>query len=243
MEAIGHLSADIHPPSWIDLHSAAETFAGQMISCVSGLLDLSTREIVDHTPALYNVVSAPFACERHPPKPQAWLDFLASVWPEDPDSIALLQEYFGYVLSGRTDMQKLLLLIGPTRSGKGTIARMLTALVGRGHVAGPTLASLATHFGLSPLLGKPLAMISDARLSSAAPSNTIVERLLSITGEDMLTIDRKFRSPWNSKLPNRFAVLTNELPRFRDASDAIANRMLDPAYDDQLPRARGPYPR
>lgn len=41
MAAIGHLSADIDPPSWIDLHSAAETSAGQVISCKNGLLDLS----------------------------------------------------------------------------------------------------------------------------------------------------------------------------------------------------------
>ena len=81
----------------------------------------------------------------------------------------LLQEYIGYILSGRTDMQKMLLLIGPTRSGKGTIARMLAALVGRGHVVGPTLASLGTNFGLSPLLGRPLAVVSDARLEQHQP--------------------------------------------------------------------------
>ena len=108
---------------------------------------------------------------------------LGFVWPDDPDSILLLQEYIGYVLSGRTDMQKMLLLIGPTRSGKGTIARILAELVGRKHAAGPTLASLGTNFGMSPLLGKPLAIISDARLGNT-PTHTVVERLLSITGED-----------------------------------------------------------
>ena len=51
----------------------------------------------------------------------------------------------------------MLLLIGPTRAGKGVIARVLKALVGRGNYAGPTLASLGTNFGLSPLIGKPLA--------------------------------------------------------------------------------------
>lgn len=102
---------------------------------------------------------------------------------------------------------------------------MVTSLVGRGHVAGPTLASLGTNFGLAPLLGKPLAIISDARLGST-PAHTIVERLLSITGEDMLTVDRKFREPWSGKLATRFVVLSNELPRFKDSSGAIANRLL-----------------
>jgi putative DNA primase/helicase len=225
MAAIGHVSSDVDPSAWVDVHSAAETSAAQMVSCRNGILDLSSRQLIDHTPALFNVVSVPFDYQPVAPDPVAWLEFLSSLWPDDPDSIALLQEFVGYVLSGRTDMQKLLLLIGPTRSGKGTIARMLTELIGRGHVAGPTLASLGTNFGLSPLLGKPLAIISDARLGNT-PSHTVVERLLSITGEDMLTVDRKFREPWSGKLPARFVVLSNELPRFRDSSGAIANRLL-----------------
>jgi putative DNA primase/helicase len=225
LAAIGHLSTDIDPPSWIDLHSVADTTAAQVISCKNGLLDLLTRTVHKHTPALFNVVSVPFDYQQDAGEPVMWLDFLASIWPDDPDSIALLQEYVGYVLSGRTDMQKMLLLIGPTRSGKGTIARVLVALMGAGHVAGPTLASLASNFGLSPLLGKPLAIISDARLGNTG-SHTVVERLLSITGEDLLTVDRKFRDPWSGKLPTRFVVLSNELPRLGDSSGAIANRML-----------------
>lgn len=226
MQAIGHIPADTSPPTWLKTTThSAKTSADQIISCTNGLLSLSTRTRRDHTPALFNTVSVPFDHDTNAAEPKVWLKFLNSIWPDDPDSVLLLQEYLGYVLSGRTDMQKLLLLIGPTRSGKGTIARMLTELIGRGHVAGPTLASLGTNFGLSPLLGKPLAVVSDARLGST-PAHTVVERLLSITGEDMLTVDRKFRDPWSGKIPTRFVILSNELPRFSDSSGAIANRLL-----------------
>ena len=224
MAALAHCSSDIDPPSWI-ADSPAETGASQMVSCANGLFDLSRRRLVDHTPSLFNLVSVPFGYDPEAPEPTVWLEFLASLWPADPDSIMLLQEYFGYVLSGRTDMHKMLVLIGPIRGGKGTIARLLIKLVGKGNVAGPTLASLGTNFGLSPVLGKPLAIISDARLGSA-PSHTVVERLLSITGEDMLTIDRKYREPYSGRLPTRFVMLSNELPRFTDSSGAIATRML-----------------
>ncbi|OBK75025.1 hypothetical protein A5651_08130 [Mycobacterium sp. 1274761.0] len=225
MEAIGHLSRDIDPPSWVAHSAGAEDVTGQIISCDNGLLSLSNRQLYDHTPAFFNLVAVPFDYHRDAPEPATWLAFLKSLWADDAESVALLQEFFGYVLSGRTDMQKMLVVIGPTRSGKGTIARLLTALLGRGHVAGPTLASLGTNFGLSPLLGKPLGIISDARLGNI-PANTVVERLLSITGEDMLTVDRKFRDPWSGRLPTRFVILSNELPKFRDMSGAIANRML-----------------
>lgn len=228
LAAVVHVSSEIDPPSWVkdSLHSANVSDASQMISCLNGLLDLSTRTLIDHTPELFNLVSVPFDYDSAAPKPTGWMEFLASVWGDDQDSIMLLQEYFGYVLSGRLDMQKMLMLIGPIRSGKGTVARTLSKLMGgRRNVAGPTLASLGTNFGLSSLLGKPLAIISDARLGTA-PSHVVVERLLSITGEDMLDVDRKFRDVWTGKLPTRFVILSNELPKFKDSSGAIATRML-----------------
>jgi len=81
---------------------------------------------------------------------------------------------------------------------------------------------LSTNFGLAPLIGKPLALVSDARLSMKADSKIVVERLLSISGEDSLTIDRKFREPWTGRLPTRFVILTNELLLRTDASGALA---------------------
>src|SRR5262249_25859962 len=90
---------------------------------------------------------------------------------------------------------------------------------------GPTLASLGTQFGLSPLLGKPLAIVSDARLGGGNV-HQVVERLLTVSGEDMIDVDRKFRDPWTGKLPTRFMILSNELPRFGDASGAIAARFI-----------------
>ena len=227
LAAIVHLSSDIDPPSWVNGHAtSAESPAAQMISCRNGLLDLSTRTLSEHTPALFNLVSVPLDYHDNADQPTEWLKFLQSVWDDDADSIALLQEYFGYVLSGRMDMQKMLMLHGPIRSGKGTIERVLAALMGGNrNIASPTLASLSTNFGLSPLVGKPLAFITDARLGNI-PSHTVVERLLSITGEDWLTLDRKYREPWTGKLPTRFVIFTNELPKFRDSSGAIATRLL-----------------
>jgi putative DNA primase/helicase len=101
----------------------------------------------------------------------------------------------------------------------------LKELLGRGNYCGPTLASLGTNFGLEPLVGKPLAIISDARLGGANV-HQVVERLLSISGEDMLTIDRKYRTHWTGTLPTRFFIISNELPRFGDASGAIASRFI-----------------
>jgi putative DNA primase/helicase len=103
---------------------------------------------------------------------------------------------------------------------------VLKGLIGEHNTAAPTLAGLTQNFGLQGLIGKPLAVISDARLGSRADNQIAVERLLSISGEDTITVDRKYRDPWTGQLPSRFMVLTNELPRFSDSSGALASRFV-----------------
>jgi putative DNA primase/helicase len=222
LAAIAHLGEGVDPPAWL---AASPLPDGEVVACANGLLHVGTRELIGLNPCFFNRVSVPFDYAPDAPPPVRWLQFLRELWPDDPDSIAALQEFVGYVLSGRTDLHKIALLIGPTRAGKGVIARVLSALVGAGNVAGPTLASLGTNFGLSPLLGKPLAVVSDARLGGANV-HQVVERLLSISGEDMLTVDRKYKEPWTGKLSARFLLISNELPRFGDASGAIAGRFI-----------------
>ena len=87
--------------------------------------------------------------------------------------VASIQTYLQYADSLGIDprlpdtrQQKILMLVGPKRSGKGTIAKVLAQLIGLKNVCAPTLASLGMNFGLWPLVGKSLAIIADARLSN-----------------------------------------------------------------------------
>jgi putative DNA primase/helicase len=178
------------------------------------------------TPHFLCTTATDYSLDLTAPKPQAWLDFLQSLWPDDQQSINAMQELFGYCLTSDTSQQKIFMLVGPKRSGKGTIARVLTALLGKDNIAAPTLAGLSTNFGLWPLIGKSVAIISDARLSGRTDQVAVVERLLSISGEDSTTIDRKNLQPITMKLPTRFVILTNELPKLNDASGAIVSRLI-----------------
>ena len=234
LAAVTHLADDVDQPSWIDGEAAAP--AGTIVSCRNGLLAVGSRTLLVHSPRWFNQTSVPFDYDPDAPTPQRWMRFLGELWPDDPDdaegssrareaNIAALAEWFGYIVSGKTDQHKIGLMTGPTRGGKGVISRIQGALIGAENVAGPTLSSLGSDFGLAPLLGKPLAVVSDARFD-ARGSQVVVERLLSISGEDPLTINRKYRDQWTGKLPTRFWIVSNELPRLGDASMAVAGRFL-----------------
>lgn len=215
----------VRAPAWLgaNQHFAA---AVDILACSNGLLHLPTRKLLQHTAAFFNANAVGYPYDPDASEPRGWLASLKSIWPDDQQSIDTLQEVFGLLLTSDTTHQKAILVVGPKRCGKGTIARILTAVLGQENVAGPTLNSLSTNFGLSALIGKQLAIISDARLSGRADAHIIAERLLSITGEDSLTIDRKFKAAWTGRLPTRFVILSNELPRLTDVSGALASRFI-----------------
>lgn len=182
--------------------------------------------VLPATPRLFTVIALRPDFDVNAPAPVQFLRFVHEIFQGDRDSIYLLQEFFGYTLTADTKYHQMLFLFGPTRSGKGVLSRVLTALLGAENVAAPTLSSLATTFGLSPLMDCSLAIVSDARLSGRHDLAQIVENLLTITGDDRTTINVKYRAPVTVKLPIKFMIVSNELPRLSDASAAIADRFL-----------------
>lgn len=140
-------------------------------------------------------------------------------------AVTCLQQWFGYVLSGRTDLQKWLLIIGPSGSGKSIIADILGTLLGI--VNATKLDTLNSQFGLQALYetGATLALMSDIRFG-ARDSTTAVGNLLAVTGEDEVTVERKYKTAVSTRLPVRFHGSANEMPRWSDNSSALQRRAL-----------------
>ena len=98
---------------------------------------LPARNLLVHLPSLitnaactaaptarfFNAFALEYDFDPSAPPPENWLGFLAQIWEDDTESIACLQEWFGYLLTPDTCQQKILMMVGPKRSGRGTIAR------------------------------------------------------------------------------------------------------------------------
>lgn len=194
------------------------------IACINGVYDLDSDTLVRHTPARFNLRSLPYRYDKDARCPE-WDKFIGDVLGHDQEAQLFLAEWFGYVISGRTDLQKIASLVGPPRCGKGTIGRVLEAVLGSESVASPSIERLASNFGEQPLIGKALAILADVRWNGRGAGEA-VPVLLGISGEDPRDVDRKNREAWHGKLDVRFLLMSNDTPTFSDVSGALANRMI-----------------
>ena len=210
------------PPIWINESNVP--LAGDVVSLKNGLFHLPSCVLMPHTSSFFTVNALPFAWDPAATAPM-WGKFLNEIWPQDTQSIETLQEVFGYLIATDTRMQKIFMLLGPRRSGKGTIGRIIDALIGTSNLAGPTLASLTKQFGLEPLIHKLVALISDAR-TPGRDHQIIVERLLMISGEDTVSVDRKHKDSWVGRMTARIVLMSNEALRLGDSSGALIGRMI-----------------
>jgi putative DNA primase/helicase len=224
LRSIVRVSGAIKTPAWLPAASEAMRShkPADILPCRNGLLDLTTWELLPHTHTFLSMNAVSY---DYDPKAKApdWEKFIREVLPDEEARNAQQQE-FGYFVTNDTSHQKIFAHIGEKRSGKGTIAHVLKLLIGEENIVNPTLGGLREHFGLACLIDKRIAIIGDARLSG--DTSELVSRLLSLSGEDDITVPRKNKDDWTGNLNVRFLINSNEVPGFSDGSGVIADRFI-----------------
>jgi P4 family phage/plasmid primase-like protien len=207
-----------------------------LIVCRNGAVDPRSGALVPHSPEHY--ATWRIDCDYDPAAAcPRFVDFLCQALDgleplEATRVVATLGEHMGASLvKGKVrNLSKALMAIGKSRSGKTSVASLYRALLGGAkRCAALKLDALCDMFGAAPLI-KAAAWVADDAIrqgSGGRYAETInVEQLKNIiTGEPM-----SIRVPGGryveASLDLPVVLTANNLPLFRDDSDAVYNRML-----------------
>jgi putative DNA primase/helicase len=155
-----------------------------------------------------------------------WLAFLGDVSNGSQAWVDSLQEWFGYSLTPARPHEKILVIQGPTRSGKGTIDTVWRAMLGDANVGTTSFNSLGQRFHLATLVGKLLAVMSDAHITKKTDATQAVELLKAISGGDAVQVETKFSPNMPSvRLACKVVIFCNEPPSMPDSSGALGGRL------------------
>ena len=213
-------------PIWLE--GEAPGAFRDLLSCRNGLLHVPSymngdRRFMPNTVNLFNTYSVPHLLDFDAPEPTLWLQFLAQVYP-DQESRDLLQEWIGYLLTPDTSRQKILMLTGESRSGKGTINRIIKLLIKESNVLAPQSNQFGQNFGSAMLLHKQLCVFNDLKVGPKTDAASLVEMMLTVSGEDSRTSDRKNRGEFTGTSSARVMMSCNEVPVWAEGSRELMDR-------------------
>jgi putative DNA primase/helicase len=211
-------------PCWLDSKpKRPDPF--DIISCRNGLLDMRTRKLHPQTPSFFTRTAIPIIYDPKAAEPELWFKCLDEWFLERQPLADLLQELFGYSLSADTSQQVVPFLWGVPRGGKGTVARVLTDLVGQDNVHAPSIMELSGRFGLEGCLAMSLITVTDMDVDSKSELGSAAVCINKISGEDRVSVERKNKLPWKGRLPGRVWLIGNNLPDFGSHATAVAARL------------------
>lgn len=148
--------------------------------------------------------------------------FLIDIFNGDESVIANIQEMFGNTfLYGAYPIQKLFLLYGQGRNGKGVLMKLLTELHNEKNVSAVFLDDLSERFGKQEIWDKVLN-ISGER-AQKKPLDTAV--IKTLTGNDSVSVEMKYEKSFSTVIYCKLIVCCNQPIETTDGSNGYLSRL------------------
>ena len=218
------------PPCW--LTPGDHPNPSRLIVFQNGILDVDSYFagkplMTNPDPNLFTFHKLPYAFDEDAESP-LWDDTAADIFQAE-DKIQLASEWCGLNLVPIMIYEKLMILKGLTRAGKGTYGNTLQALLGyKPNCSVTTFPQLAGQFGLQPLKDALSVVVGDAT-STGRPGNenAILLMILNIVGRDRGIVNVKHMNHLDMvKFSCRFTFAMNFFPTFRDDSGSLEERTM-----------------
>ena len=204
---------------------------GRKVAVENGLLDLETEDLRSLRRGDRVLWKLPVEYDPEATCPE--FKRVLKQWLPDDQARDKIQEFVGYALDfNNTDQQVMLMLVGPTETGKSTFLDVIEALFGKDNTTAMPIQYLANDkWGVAELEHVPVNMYRD--LSSSDIRNAgLVKELAS--GEPMKA-ERKGQDPYTLRPNTKHMFSANRVPECTHTDDAFYNRWLMIEFDQQVP--------
>jgi P4 family phage/plasmid primase-like protien len=205
--------------------------ANNSVFFTNGVVNIDSGELSPHKATNRNTRTLSVVYQPAATCPN-FLAWLGDIFCNEPERVTLLQELIGWTLCRHTlGIDKAVLLIGPSRAGKGLILRLISQLHGRGFVPF-CLAELDDNKRLSSMRRANVAIDSDATAPSSRNGRSVMGLFKRITSNEPIAIPQLYaQTPWEGSLNCKLFIAANSAPSMWDDSAATANRWISLVFD------------
>lgn len=197
------------------------------IAFQNGVLNIKSKTLHTHSPqflTLYEIL-ANYYPEKSIPTPIFDKYLYAITQGSNVLSERILQ-MIGYILTSDQNGKCFFLLQGVPNSGKSVFTNFLQRLYNKSAVATLEAHLLGDKFTASELIGKAICLFPD--MTSSAIDEAAISRIKTITGNDPLSVPRKYDSNGDMICSTKIICTTNHpfLIKSKRGDEALNNRIV-----------------
>jgi P4 family phage/plasmid primase-like protien len=226
-----------------------------LLSVANGVIDLRCGELLERKAEHY--FSYALKTEYHPERGTGkWGVYFSQVFQRDQEVIDWLQSYLGYTLTGETNLRRFVVMWGSGSNSKSVLLNFLAQLMEEKLYATLSFDDIRAKDGGSR---DCLYDARDARaaviIETSAFAKFDEEILKGGSGEDALSVSKKYKSQITFYPQFKLFICSNNKPHFDSSKQAVWDRVIllpfevafkekdSPEWDDDLAAAGKMYER
>lgn len=204
-----------------DIFYKDEFNTGRVINLQNGIYDLNTGKLGEHSPSLHHSIQLDFEYNAYAKAPK-FEAFLTDIFDGDKEKIDFILKMMCYFLIKDYSYQKVFVFFGKGRNGKGVLSKIIIELLGENNVSGLPMHTLIKSNTAPYTLKDKLLNVS----SELSTKDAEVGMIKSLSGNDTITSDRKFKDWVSFTNTAKLLIMSNHLPRFSELDNAILERFV-----------------
>lgn len=219
-----------------------------LIAVNNGIFNYATKQLEDFTPELvfmtkshvdYNPNAVNVTIHNDDDNTDwdvdSWMDGLS----DDPDIVEVLWQILGAVIRPHVRWNKSAWLYSETgNNGKGTLCELMRSLCGDTAYTAIPISDFSKDFALEPLTHSTAIIVDENDVGTYIDK---CANLKAVITNDVIPINRKFKTPISYQFYGFMVQCLNEFPRIRDKSDSFYRRQLFVPFDKCFTGAERKY--
>ena len=204
-----------------------------LVAVNNGIFDYDTKQLMPFTPDLvfmsksrvnYNPNATNIVIHNDDDNTdwdvESWMNELS----DDPEIVNTLWEVIGAIIRPHVAWNKSAWFYSETgNNGKGTLCELMRQICGDGSYASIPLSDLGKDFMLEPLTRATAIIVDENDVGTYIDK---AANLKAIITNDVVQINRKFKTPIPYRFYGFMVQCLNEMPRIKDKSDSFFRRQL-----------------
>lgn len=204
-----------------------------LVAVNNGILNYATKELMPFSPEYVFMTKSHVDFVPNAPNPIIHNDEDGTDWDvvswmndlsDDPEIVELLWQILGAIVRPRVSWNKSAWLYSTVgNNGKGTLCALMRNLCGAGAYASIPLKDFGQDFMLEPLTHASAIIVDENDVGTYIDQ---AANLKAVITNDVISINRKYKSPIAYQFHGFMVQCMNEFPKVRDRSGSFYRRQL-----------------